>query len=394
MIGMNRLQTPDTDLFENRPINALVDTQSLKARLGELLQAEIGRSTAGQRSDDLHGSLEYLSHPEDHDSEGRDMGFDKRSFSRTELRVAASLPPQQVVKYLLYRYRFNHYPRHQLLSEFPILLAIEPTSICNLRCTMCFQVDEKLSKSRDNMGFMDFNLYKQIIDDATANDLCAIVLASRGEPTLHKDIFKMIRYAKDQGILDVKMNTNATRLTPDRSRELLESGLDTLVFSVDAAVKEDFERIRVGAKFEKVVENITTFNHIRTTEYPQAKTRTRISMVLVSAQQNVEHAIAFWEGLVDEFAYRWAIPRVKIYEQADITETRPCSLLWERMYIWWDGTVNPCDEDYLSYLSPGKLTTKSTLRDLWQSEQMQRYRQLHLHQLKNDLLPCHKCPGF
>ncbi len=46
------------------------------------------------------------------------------------------------------------------------------------------------------------------------------------------------------------------------------------------------------------------FNEIRAASYSQVKTGTRISMVLVNDQQDVQQAIDFWSGLVDEFAYR------------------------------------------------------------------------------------------
>ncbi|MEK7783695.1 MAG: hypothetical protein AAB279_07190, partial [Candidatus Binatota bacterium] len=56
--------------------------------------------------------------------------------------------------------------------------------------------------------------------EAAENDLCSIVLASRGEPTLHKELPEMITYARSKGIIDIKLNTNATRLTPELSRKL------------------------------------------------------------------------------------------------------------------------------------------------------------------------------
>lgn len=384
----------DTDLFQNRPLHAQLDFDELCDRFRAAVESEILYCTSESKRHDLQGVLDYLAEREPHDSEGRDLGFDKVSFSRTELRVAAKLWPTQTVKYLLYRYRFNHYPRHHKLTEYPLLLAIEPTSVCNIRCTMCFQVDEDLSKNRELMGFMNYDLYKRVIDESAENNLCAVVLASRGEPLLHKDICRMIRYAKECGILDVKLNTNVTRLTPERSRALLDSALDTLVFSVDAAVKEDFEAIRVGAKFDKIVENIETFNEIRRKEFPHSSTRTRISMVLIDDGQDVESAMQFWKEMVDEFAFRWAIPRVHIYRQGNHTAQRPCSLLWERLYIWWDGIVNPCDEDYLSKLSPGRIDTDTTIKQIWQGEQMQEYRRQHLLSAKNQLHPCDKCPGF
>jgi hypothetical protein len=390
---VNPASTLNTDFFENRRLGADDEDMFPREHFAALVTDAIRSGTARYLVNDLRGVLNYLSAAEEHNSEGRDLSFVKQSFSRTELRVASQLPSNLVVSYLVYRYRFNHYPRNRVLTEFPLLLAIEPTSVCNIRCTMCFQMDPLLSKDRSQMGFMSFDLYRRIIDEGARYDLNAVVLASRGEPTLNKNIAPMIRYAKDAGTLDVKMNTNVTRLTPDLSRQILDSNLDTLVFSVDAAVKEDFERIRIGANFDQIVEKILTFNEIRRKEFPDSRTRTRISMVLVDDSQDTIRAAQFWSGMVDEFAYRRAIPRLQIYSQPQRPETRPCSLLWERLYVWWDGTAAPCDEDYLSHLGLGKIGDVD-IKDLWLGEKMQSYRSLHLQGEKNKLDPCSRCPGF
>jgi hypothetical protein len=386
----------DTDFFANRRFHVDIDPGALRQALAAEVKDALSRlpETTGPYAEDTKGVLDYLSRDKQHDSEGRNLSFAKQSFSTTELLVAAGLPAGRVLSYLVYRYRFNHYPRNKLLGEFPLLLAIEPTSICNIRCTMCFQMDDELGKNKSNLGYMSFDLFRRIIDEGARHDLNAVVLASRGEPTLNKQIGEMISYAKDAGVLDVKMNTNVTRLTADMSRKILASGLDTLVFSVDAAVKEEFERIRVGAKFDRIVANIDLFNEIRRKEFPNSKTRTRISMVLVDDSQDTIQAAKFWDGMVDEFAWRWAIPRLNIYSQPSRTENRPCSLLWERLYVWFDGTVNPCDEDYLSHLSVGRLTEGVTIRNLWLGEKMRAYRNHHLSATKNQLDPCARCPGF
>ena len=394
MSTADRLRRHDTDLFEARPTPGRPDPD-VRRRALDLIAAELATGEVDStRRAELEGVVGYLEEVGSHYSEGRDLGVDKRSFSTTELGVAQRMDDSDLLRYLVYRYRFNHYPRAQQLLDFPLLLAIEPTSICNLRCIMCFQDDPRLSRNRELLGRMDFDLYRRIVDEGAKHGLAAIVLASRGEPMLHDRIFDMIRYAKGAGILDVKMNTNATRLTPERSRELLASGLDTLVFSVDAATKEDFERIRVRANFDKVVENIDTFNEIRAAEFSDAPLRTRISMVVIDERQDVQRAEDFWASRVDEFAVRSAIPRVGIYEQPPIPATRPCSLLWERLYVWWDGTVNPCDEDYLSRLAIGNVADGDTVASVWKGSAMTRYRRAHAAREKGCLTPCDRCPGF
>ncbi|MEV4362657.1 radical SAM/SPASM domain-containing protein [Nonomuraea sp. NPDC049625] len=389
------MEEPDTDFFENQRLAADDTSSAAVASLERQASLALSGAAEADRAD-LQEIVRYLRSGVAHNSEGRDLGVAKSSFSTTELRVAARLEPERRVPYLLYRYRFNAYPRKRHLARMPIMLAVEPTSVCNIKCVMCFQEDPALSRTRSMQGFMDLALYERIISEAADKGVGGIVLASRGEPLLHKQIVQFVRIAKDAGIIDVKLNTNATRLTEQMSRDLLASGLDTLVFSVDSAVKEQFEQIRVGAKFDRIVDNIERFHAIRAAEFPDAPTRTRISMVLLDRKQDTETAVEFWRGMVDEFAVRWAIPRLNIYDQGVHEGQRPCSLLWERLYIWWDGVVNTCDEDYLSKLQIGKLAVENgpTIEELWSGEAMRRYRATHAASRKASLLPCASCPGF
>ena len=50
------------------------------------------------------------------------------------------------------------------------------------------------------MGVMDFELYKKIIDEADELGVGAVTIASRGEPTLHKKLDKMIEYVANKKI--------------------------------------------------------------------------------------------------------------------------------------------------------------------------------------------------
>jgi len=388
---MTRTLTGDQDFFESRPLRHL-DLHRLHR--DQLLEQARRAACEPSPIGDLEGIIAFLESGEDHDSEGRDLGFDKRSFSRNELNVAMKHEGGDRLRYLQYRYRFDRYPRLGKLTEFPTVLAIEPTSICNLRCVMCFQADKSFSEDKSVMGRMDFELFRQVIDEGERHGLCSIILASRGEPLLHGRIADMVAYAKAHGVLDVKLNTNGTQLTEASSRALLAAGLDTLVFSIDSHEAEAFERIRPPAKFDRIVKNIEAFHRIRAEEFPDARTRTRITMVRIEEGQDPEAAARFWQDKVDEFGNRWVIDRLNIYDKDDVERERPCSLLWERLYVWFDGTINPCDEDYRSSLSPGRISTLGSVHAAWHSEAMQRYRALHTVGEKNAITPCDKCHGF
>ena len=69
-------------------------------------------------------------------------------------------------EYLIFRYKMHYFPKKKIVYDYPIYLLIEPVSACNLRCIMCFQIDESFTSNSNFMGMIDFELFKQIIDDA------------------------------------------------------------------------------------------------------------------------------------------------------------------------------------------------------------------------------------
>jgi uncharacterized radical SAM superfamily Fe-S cluster-containing enzyme len=89
---------------------------------------------------------------------------------------------------------------------------IEITSNCNLTCPMCF------AESGPGGTHVDFATYKHMVDRYVQLEGIADVLQlSGGEPTLHPDLMRMVRYAYDQPIQAVMINTNGIRLAHDRA---------------------------------------------------------------------------------------------------------------------------------------------------------------------------------
>lgn len=104
-----------------------------------------------------------------------------------------------------------------------------------------------------------------------------------GEPLLHQDIAKMVAYASSNKIKTV-IFTNAVLLDRKRSLELLESGLDLLVISIDG-IKKTFEDIRRGATFEQIISNIFTFRELC------ADYKTRLQLHYVVSSSNISEKI-------------------------------------------------------------------------------------------------------
>ena len=293
--------------------------------------------------------------------------------------------------YLIFRYKFKNYPKQRIVTDFPIYLLIEPVSSCNLRCVMCFQIDETFNKSQEFMGKMNLELFYKIIDQACAGGTKALTLASRGEPTLHPQLGEMLDYCKGK-FFELKINTNATLLNEKLIHKILQSSVTDMVFSVDSYQKDEYESIRVRGIFENVLNNIIKFKEIKEKEYPDSKCTTRISGVKIVKEQDPIEFKEFWEQYVDhvvmvEMENRWDT----YHNPIEIAGSGPCEYLWERMYVWYDGTCNPCDIDYKSELSVGSIQNNS-IKEIWNGEKYKKIRELHLNGNRNQCYPCDRCP--
>jgi MoaA/NifB/PqqE/SkfB family radical SAM enzyme len=83
-----------------------------------------------------------------------------------------------------------------------------------------------------------------------------VLLHGIGEPLLNPDLFRMITYLKGRGTT-VVFNSDAIGLTEKKRRDLIQSGLDELRVSMDAATPETYRAIRGVGMFDRVVENVT-----------------------------------------------------------------------------------------------------------------------------------------
>ena len=196
----------------------------------------------------------------------KDLGKEEMILNGHEILEAKKIDKSKFPRYLVYRYKYNMYPKLHKVGQFPPCVQIEPTSFCNFRCIMCYQADKSFSnKSHGFMGFLEFELFKKISDQLEGN-VEAITFASRGEPTLNKDFLKILEYSKDK-FLALKMNTNASMLNEKMIHGILSSDLQTIVFSIDEKDKETYEKIRVNGNFDKIIKNLEKFNEIRTKHY-------------------------------------------------------------------------------------------------------------------------------
>src|SRR5512143_4114885 len=138
-------------------------------------------------------------------------------------------------------------------APFPSRVNVELTNHCNQRCVLCPR--QEFTRP---LGFMAFELFERIVTEC-APHRPRLWLHFLGEPLLHRQLGRMIRLAKEAGLPEVGLSTNAVSLRGELAAMLLDAGLDRLECSLDADDRETYLDMRGRDHFERVVENVRAF---------------------------------------------------------------------------------------------------------------------------------------
>lgn len=289
-------------------------------------------------------------------------------------------------KYREYRKKWSEWPENFSTGDFPLHLDIEATNVCNLRCPFCATTHNKYKG-----GFMKEEIWKKILDEAGENNLYSLKFTYRGEPMLHKDLVRMVAYAKDAGVMDVYFNTNATKLDEDAVRKLIDAGLDRISISFEGYEKDLYEKYRVGAHFEQVVANIERLKAIKD-ERGVKKPLVRIQTVRVPELLGKEKNYAdFWSARSDEVGFLDMKDEEGNPDHRGQVYSWACPQLWQRMTITWDGTILPCVHDIYEWMSFGNIQ-EMTIKEAWNSAREARYRDVHRMGKAHEIAACDRCP--
>ncbi len=139
-------------------------------------------------------------------------------------------------------------------------LYIEPTSGCNLHCQTCIR-----NTWNEPFGSMSLELFNRLCQQLKELPfLQSVMLAGFGEPLFHPDIVTMVSKLKETVGVPVEITTNGTLLDEEKSRRLLEAGLDRLWVSFDGTSETSFDDIRRGASFRLVLTNVQKLRELAT----------------------------------------------------------------------------------------------------------------------------------
>jgi radical SAM protein with 4Fe4S-binding SPASM domain len=290
---------------------------------------------------------------------------------------------------------------------FPRVLRIEPASQCNLQCLHCPTGTVALDR-----GIMKDDVFDCVLSALKKNrkNVKVVVLYHGGEPFLNKKFFEMVKKIKSVGDFMVKTDTNGMVLTDHMIENIVTSGLNMIVFSLDGHSSAENDFVRRNCDFNKVVKNIkqlmdykkqiqsktpdifvssTQFKTLETLEDNQSAKAPEYLLKEFSGDYALNES-SFKLG----FAMKWPHMEVDmdvfdvVSDPLDNPVNNYCDHTFSTITVRSDGDVVPCCYDLTSQLVVGNIV-KDDLSVIWNNENYRALRKSIYERKLNSL--CSQC---
>lgn len=274
----------------------------------------------------------------------------------------------------------------------PYAASIEPTTACNLACPEC---PSGLKQFTRPTGKLSLELHERMLDEL-GKQLFYINYYFQGEPFLHPQFLELIKAAKKHKIYTAT-STNAHFITPQKATEIVTSGLDRLIISIDGVTQGIYEQYRRNGTLSKVLEGAK--NMVEAKHKLKSYTPHLIFQFLVvgANEHQVDDVFKLGKEMgIDEVRLKTAqfydyehgnplMPKNEKYARYKRMKdgtykiknplNNECWRMWSSTVLTWDGKVVPCcfDKDAKHVLGD---VSKTPFKKLWQHRAYQNFRRL------------------
>ena len=322
--------------------------------------------------------------------------------------------PRRLLNHLIKK--VEHSARAERLHYFPTKVTIETGNVCNLRCPLCptGTSDTKVSK-----GFLTLEKFQHILNQLGPTTE-VLDFFDWGEPFLNNDLLPMIRDTKQRYPhirIIVSSNMNIPRFSEAQAEDVVRSGLDHMILSLDGATQEVYATYRVGGKLEEALQNIRWI--VAAKRRVQAATPTMVWNFLVFRHN--EHEVELARSMAQELGVDFTAglmrtdcgeeiflpmeerikrdqmwipehPQYSQYTHARLSRrVIDCDKPWTTVAINWDGYVVPCGSVYdCRTYNYGNIFERS-FAEIWNGEQYRQGRAAIMSRAQNTNTVCETC---
>ena len=286
-----------------------------------------------------------------------------------------------------------------LTPEFPKNALVEVSNACNHSCLFC--TNPRMVRK---INTLDFNIYTKFIDEAVELGLEEIGLYATGEPFMVKKINDYILYAKRKKLKYIYLTSNGSIKNQVMIKKAIDSGLNSIKFSINAGNKNTYKLIHGKDDFQTVINNIKFIDKYRKDNNLNLKLY--VSFVVTKYTLDEKNELYdLLKDYIDEIAYYDVNTQMgqnlDIFDKFSLNNKsillsvpengrgKPCAMLWNRIHVTCEGYLDLCCNDYENVLTYSDLK-HSSLKDSWTNSVIQEMRKMHLEQkLENTL--CQNC---
>ncbi len=158
---------------------------------------------------------------------------------------------------------------------------------CNLSCRMCAFSDERVKKLKKiEMPLWVFEkISNQIFPFAKY-----VALSCLTEPLLLKDFKERLKILRGKAVPFTELITNGILLNESIISSLIENGISRIGISIDGVKSKTYEKIRVGASFEKLIENINLLIKLKREKNAQ---NPLLRLIMTVSEENIDEVEDF-----------------------------------------------------------------------------------------------------
>lgn len=281
-----------------------------------------------------------------------------------------------------------------LRPPFPDNMLIELTNACNNKCVFC--AHRLMSRK---IGEIKSELLERILKEACDLGVRRVGFYATGEPFLSEKLSEYVRMAKELGFEYVYITTNGILATPSRVVPVVESGLDSIKFSINAGTPHTYRKLHGSDGFKKIYQNVRFISEYR----KKNKKAFRIFASYVVTKDNEAERGLFSDlfkpftddilflGVGNQGGVMAELNRASVSKNFpdEFRAKPPCDVIFNRLNVTCEGYLTICCVDFDNYLAVADLNEVS-LREAWHCDAFVEIRDRHI---KNELrgTQCYSC---
>lgn len=290
------------------------------------------------------------------------------------------------------------------IPEFPRIIELEITNVCNFQCSMCKTGNGTAKRPK---GFMDLGTFKKVLAEVKGRTT-ALKFVGQGESTLHPQFYEIVELAKKQGVI-CHLTTNGSKLDRTAMQKLVNIQIDSIKFSFQGVDEEGYFTLRGKRDFCELIDKIKMLKELRgTNEYPFITIGTSVTN---ESEEDIKRFRMMAEKIADkvevgtttlEFLNENMIENpdekeklIQLKKRQTLCKKRYsiCNQVFDVLTVRWDGSVSACCADNDGVMVCGNLKTDSLI-DVWNGSKLAHYRDI-LSRNEFDKLPlCKDCYDY